>query len=215
MGPHIPLNFFMTRLLFVEKSKVNSLKAKSGQDPVLIVMDNPKILKERAAKSLPAVPFPPAAPESPVPVEGWRGVKVGGWISLGSKKPSLPALHSGAVNDETTSQFGNLKVEDDDTEITEDSVSQTFETKASGSSELPPPLEPATHSEPMKPTQHFPSNTGRTGTNSARSLGVGKKSASIGRKLRPSIKKKNSSKGSSSMLKMKDDPSPSSSGAED
>jgi hypothetical protein len=74
MGP--PLHFFMTRLLFMEKDKVNSLKARSDKANVEIVVDNPRILPETKARSLPPIPCPPAAPASPVAVEGWKGMEI-------------------------------------------------------------------------------------------------------------------------------------------
>lgn len=91
----------MTRLLFVEQQKagehVDSVAAqlKDGKVPVEIVPDNPKIIKERYAKSLPPIPAPPAAPEDPHGVEGWKGIKVGGWLGSSKKdvkddKPPAP-----------------------------------------------------------------------------------------------------------------------------
>ncbi|CAB9527582.1 expressed unknown protein [Seminavis robusta] len=204
MGP--PLNFFMTRLLFMEKSKVNSLKAKSDKASVEIVVDNPRILPEAKAKSLPPIPFPPAAPDSPVAVEGWKGVKVGGWISGfggSNSKLNLPAVYDDDMP-AAIDAFDDMKVimDDDNTEMTEESNSTTFD------------VAPAAKSSPK--TQLFPANSARNNLS-------GKKSGSIGRKLgkslqRPSMKKKGSSSLMSKSSGHKEDgnnSSPSSSGAED
>ena len=103
------LNFFMTRLLFMEEDKADSLQARrrragnnsSGNlafndsralsdsqqlfedddnedrgplEGVIVFQDNARILPNTRAKSMPPVPFPPAAPESPQPVEGKHGI---------------------------------------------------------------------------------------------------------------------------------------------
>ncbi|CAB9516625.1 expressed unknown protein [Seminavis robusta] len=123
------LNFFMTRLLFMQEEKADSLGARrerrmnnsmngsgnmnmSGSfntnstrldnqpaqaqqaedhgnllgpmmepdelstDDICVFNDNARILPNSRAKSFPAVPFPPTAPESPRPVEGKEGVLV-------------------------------------------------------------------------------------------------------------------------------------------
>lgn len=196
MGPHIALNFFMTRLLFVEKNKVNSLKAKSDKAQIQIVVDNAKILREKDAKSLPPVPAPPSAPESPKPVEGRKGVR---WLGLLGKEADPAVVYSGAVPTDEHDQtrpipqqpqkqdslpsLANLKIEDDDTEITEASISQAFDAK--------PVEQQQSKSKPVKEIpafQSFPSNRTRGG-------GMLKGAGSIGRKLgRPSIKKRGSSK---------------------
>ena len=209
----------MTRLLFMEQNKVDSLKAKSDKAVVSIVVDNPRILPEQSAKSLPALPSPPAAPESPVAVEGWKGAKVGGWIRINkSKKNNKKQVHPPAASSDqtdtttttttTADALGKLTVadEDDQTEYTEESSSVTTTTA----------LDTATPVD--RPTQLFPSNAARASSivkktapgNQARKLGQ----AATTIKGFPLLKKR-SSKPSGSSLSAGNGSSPSSSGAED
>ena len=149
-----PLNFFMTRLLFVEQNKADSLKAKSDKAEVVIVVDNPKILPEKSAKSLPTLPAPPAAPESPVAVEGWNGPRIGGWTNK---------------EDESTidAKMGKLSLRpdplpdgDDHTEYTQESASTVDETTTR------PVVAPV-----ERPTQLFPTNAARGANPSSSSPG--------------------------------------------
>ena len=200
-----PLNFFMTRLLFVEQNKADSLKAKSDKAEVVIVVDNPKILPEKSAKSLPTLPAPPAAPESPVAVEGWNGPRIGGWTNK---------------EDESTidAKMGKLSLRpdplpdgDDHTEYTQESASTVDETTTR------PVVAPV-----ERPTQLFPTNAARGANPSASSSPgpaiskkqMGGSSGGVARKLLPSLKKK-ASKTNSIRQRKDHGSSPSSSASED
>jgi len=191
MGPHLPLNFFMTRLLFVEQNKVDSLKAKSDKAKIEIVVDNPRILRETEARSLPPPPAPPAAPESPRAVEGWKGAKVGGWI-LGSGNKGegvihLPPLYTNNTDDTAAEhdRLARLCVNDDDddhTDITEESSLAASDTAALHSERLP---------------QLFPANSARgmpkragsfNGRHKSKSCSI-KKSGSLGARSGLVVKK--------------------------
>lgn len=181
----------MTRLLFVEQNKADSLKAKSDKAIVDIVVDNPRILPEKSAKSLPALPSPPAAPESPVAVEGWNGPRIGGWAHREDEATATTASIMNAKMSKLSLETNHRGVGDDGddhTEYTQESASTVEETATT-----PVVLE--------RPTQLFPSNSARganppsattTGTNNKKQPSNG---GGVSRKLLPSLKKKSSKSG--------------------
>lgn len=192
----------------MEQDKVQSLRAKNE---VEIIVDNPKILPEPMAKSLPPVPFPQSAPESPKTVEGWKGVKVGGWRCMG--KVDAPPLsvdgdddnNNWSSNDSKVPEVGKLSLEDDESEMTEDSTI---------TSELPSPALIDSTAPVENRKKLFPQNSKRNlrqpSGGSKRTLG--KKTGSLKGIVRPSLRNKNSSK-SKQISELS--PSPPQSGTED
>ena len=191
-----PLNFFMTRLLFVEQNKADSLKAKSNQAEVAIVVDNPKILPEQNAKSLPTLPSPLAAPESPVAVEGWKGIRVGGWIHKEDDATTTGAVAKAFSKLAVTEDGGD----DDHTEYTQESTSTVDTTTVE------------------RPTQLFPSNASRGASTAVAKKPPGSNGGGGAHRKRLSPLKKKATKKSdntSSILNTGNGSSPSSSGSED
>lgn len=212
MGPQIPLHFFMTRLMFMDQAKVDSLKAKKNRD-VQIITDNPAILPESMAKSLPPIPFPPAAPESPKSVEGWKGIRVGGWLCIGGKNsnahpPTVPDLNGldtsssvpASATTTATAEVAKLSLADDndDTEMTEESnITSITEASASATATAAPmekrrQLFPTNSKRNLRLSSNNSGNSGGGAVGSKRNLT--KKGGSIKSIARPILKKRNSSK---------------------
>lgn len=176
------LNFFMTRLLFMEEDKADSLQARrstarmrevgnnsSGslafndsraahdsqsnllgvggnggpydddrmEEGVIVYQDNARILPNTIAKSMPPVPFPPAAPESPRAVEGKDGITM-----ITPKHKRLESLPEALpLDDLSVGDYDDDDYDVDGEEYEEDLLDEYEEDPLEASQELLPPPE--------------------------------------------------------------------------